>query len=64
MGRLGQRMNQDRQSAPYEIKNGRIVIRRYRELRSNVMVYKVGDKYIAARSNEFGYASYEVQVTD
>jgi len=26
-----------------------------------VTVYKVGDKYIAARSNEFGYANYEVE---
>jgi hypothetical protein len=24
-------------------------------------VYKVGDKYVAARSNEFGYANYEVE---
>ena len=24
-------------------------------------VYKVGDKYIAARSNEFGYVNYEVE---
>jgi hypothetical protein len=23
-------------------------------------VYKVGDKYVAARSNEFGYANYEI----
>jgi hypothetical protein len=23
-------------------------------------VYKVGDKYLAARSNEFGYANYEI----
>jgi hypothetical protein len=26
-----------------------------------VAVYKVGDKYLAARSNEFGYANYEVE---
>jgi hypothetical protein len=26
-----------------------------------VTVYKLGDKYLAARSNEFGYANYEVQ---
>ena len=25
-----------------------------------ISVYKVGDKYLAARSNEFGYANYEV----
>ena len=27
----------------------------------DVTVYKVGDKYVAARSNEFGYANYEVE---
>ncbi len=27
----------------------------------DVTVYKLGDKYIAARSNEFGYANYEVE---
>jgi hypothetical protein len=26
-------------------------------------VYKLGDKYMAARSNEFGYANYEVVPT-
>src|SRR5262245_61201671 len=26
-----------------------------------VAVYKVGDKYVAARSNEFGYANYEIE---
>ena len=25
-----------------------------------ITVYKVGDKYLAARSNEFGYANYEI----
>ena len=24
-------------------------------------VYKLGDKYMAARSNEFGYANYEIE---
>jgi hypothetical protein len=28
---------------------------------NDVMVYKVGDTYVAARSNEFGYANYELQ---
>jgi len=27
-----------------------------------VTVYKMGDKYMAARSNEFGYANYEIEV--
>ena len=26
-----------------------------------VTVYKLAEKYIAARSNEFGYANYEVE---
>jgi hypothetical protein len=26
-----------------------------------VTVYKVGDKYWGARSNEFGYANYELE---
>ena len=25
-----------------------------------VIVYKLGDKYYGARSNEFGYANYEI----
>jgi len=25
------------------------------------MIYKPGDKYIAARSSEFGYANYEIE---
>ena len=44
----------------YEIKNGRFTI----ELAGTqfaVMVYKMGDKYIGARDNEFGYANYDVE---
>ena len=26
-----------------------------------VTVYRLGDKFVAARSNEFGYANYEVE---
>jgi len=26
----------------------------------DVAIYKVGDKYVGARSNEFGYANYEL----
>ena len=26
----------------------------------DITVYKVGDKYLAARGNEFGYANYEM----
>ncbi len=25
-----------------------------------ITVYKLGDKYVGARSNEFGYANYEI----
>lgn len=46
-------------SRTYNIVNGTIVT----ELVGTpleVKVYKVGDKYLAARSNEFGYANYEM----
>ena len=46
-------------SRAYNIVNGTIVT----ELVGTpieVKVYKVGDKYLAARSNEFGYANYEI----
>jgi hypothetical protein len=44
----------------YEIKDGRLTT----ELAGTqfaVTVYKVGDKYVAARDNEFGYANYDVE---
>ncbi len=44
----------------YEIKDGHLTT----ELAGTqfaVTVYKVGDKYIAARDNEFGYANYDVE---
>ena len=47
------------QPRTYNIANGKIVT----ELVGTpieIAVYKVGDKYLAARSNEFGYANYEV----
>ena len=46
-------------SRSYDIINGKIVT----ELVGTpieVAVYKMGDKYLAARSDEFGYANYEV----
>ena len=46
-------------SSPYYINNGKLVT----ELAGTpfeVIVYKVGDKYYGARSNEFGYANYEI----
>jgi len=44
----------------YEIRDGRLRT----EINGSdfdVAVYKLGDKYLAARSNEFGYANYEVE---
>jgi hypothetical protein len=43
----------------YAIKNGRIVTS-IGNVGYEVAVYKVGDKYFGARSNEFGFANYEV----
>lgn len=46
-------------SRTYNIANGKIVT----ELVGTpieMTVYKVGDKYLGARSNEFGYANYEI----
>jgi len=46
-------------SSPYFINNGKIVT----ELVGTpieVTVYKMGDKYLGARSNEFGYANYQL----
>ena len=46
-------------SRTYEIQNGKIVT----DLAGTpieIAVYKVGDKYLAARGNEFGYANYEI----
>ena len=46
--------------AHYEIRGGKIVTT-IANTPFEVTVYKVGDKYVAARSNEFGYANYEVE---
>jgi len=46
----------------YAIKDGAIVTT-LGGLPYEATVYKVGDKYLAARSNEFGYANYEVVPT-
>jgi hypothetical protein len=46
--------------AQYEITGGRIVTMIHMTP-FDVRVYKLGDKYLAARSNEFGYANYEVE---
>jgi hypothetical protein len=47
-------------TSPYKIENGKIVVTLSQEPFSYT-VYKLGDSYYAARSNEFGYANYELQ---
>jgi hypothetical protein len=47
-------------SASYEIKEGHIVTT-IEGTPFELTVYRSGDKYVAARSNEFGYANYEVE---
>jgi hypothetical protein len=44
---------------PYSIQNGKIVTT-FAGTPFGTTVYKMGDKYLAARSNEFGYANYEI----
>jgi len=46
-------------TSPYFINNGRIV-NPMSGTAMSITVYKLGEKYIAARSNEFGYANYEI----
>jgi hypothetical protein len=43
----------------YSIKNGRISSY-LGNAPFDIAVYKIGDKYVGARSNEFGYANYEI----
>ena len=45
----------------YEIRDG-LLITHLLGTTFEVTVYNLGKKYIAARSNEFGYANYEVEV--
>ena len=46
--------------ADYQISGGRIVTT-LQMTPFEVTVYKLGDKYLAARNNEFGYVNYEVE---
>jgi hypothetical protein len=46
--------------ARYEIRNARLVTQ-LAGAPFEVMVYKLGDRYVAARSDEFGYANYEIE---
>jgi hypothetical protein len=48
--------------AAYEIKDGKIVTTLMNSP-YEVAVFKLGDKYYGARSNEFGYANYEMDAT-
>jgi hypothetical protein len=47
----------------YEIRDGKLITEIGGEPFA-VTVYKLGDKLIAARNNEFGYANYEVMVAN
>jgi hypothetical protein len=46
--------------AKYELKDGHLITT-FGGTPFDVTIYKMGDKYMAARSNEFGYANYEVE---
>ena len=46
-------------TTPYTIANGKVVTTLLQEP-FKVTVYKVGNTYYAARSNEFGYANYQI----
>jgi hypothetical protein len=46
-------------SQTYNIQDGKIVTSLV-GTPTETTVYKVGDKYMAARNNEFGYANYEI----
>jgi hypothetical protein len=48
-----------KQPASYEIKNGRLSTT-IGETEFDLMVYKSGNKYVAACPAEFGYANYEI----
>jgi hypothetical protein len=45
--------------SPYSIQNGKLVTT-LAETPLALTVYKLGDGYVAARSNEFGYANYQI----
>lgn len=46
-------------TAPYKIEGGKVVTKVQQDPYS-VAMYKLGDAYYGARSNEFGYANYEM----
>jgi hypothetical protein len=63
-GHVGDVMHSGELGAPssYAIKDGKIVTSIGNQ-GYEVTVYKLGDKYFGARSNEFGYANYEIVPT-
>ena len=46
-------------TTPYKIEGGKVVTK-VRRIRTPSTIYKLGDTYYGARSNEFGYANYEM----
>ena len=46
--------------ARYEIRDGHLVAQ-LAGTPFEVTVYKLGDRYVASRGNEFGYANYEIE---
>ena len=46
-------------TTPYKIENGKVVTTISQDPFA-ITIYKVGDTYYGARSNEFGYANYEI----
>ncbi len=57
---MGDMFHPDALGAQYDISDGRIVTM-IEGTPFEVTVYRIGDKLVAARSNEFGYANYEVE---
>jgi hypothetical protein len=57
---MGDLMHPNGLGAEYEIRNGHVVTT-IEGTPFEVTVYRLGDKTVAARSNEFGYANYEVE---
>ena len=58
VGNVAQRSYQG-VTAAYSITNGKLVTT-FDQGPVEVTVYKMGDTYYAARSNEFGYVNYEI----
>ena len=61
-GQLGDVLHSGELGSPaqYEIRGGKVVTTLF-GTPFEVTLYKLGDKYIAARSNEFGSANYEIE---